>query len=76
MNLDDCIEPLFHALPQLSPREQIIVCYRFGLLTGNKKCTLASLGERFSVSRECIRQIEAAALKKLRQAILSELRTA
>ncbi|GIT67741.1 MAG: hypothetical protein Ct9H300mP25_12130 [Acidobacteriota bacterium] len=38
---------------------------RFGLNDGAEP-TLAELGEKFSLTRERIRQIEAAALRKLR----------
>ena len=39
---------------------------RFGLTDGAEP-TLAELGEKFSLTRERIRQIEAAALRKLRE---------
>ncbi len=43
---------------------------RFGLNDGAEP-TLAELGEKFSLTRERIRQIEAAALRKLRDPALS-----
>ena len=44
---------------------------RFGLNDGAEP-TLAELGEKFSLTRERIRQIEAAALRKLRDPELSK----
>ena len=49
----------------LSTREQNILKLRFGLDGGNEH-TLEEVGERFAVTRERIRQIEAKALRKLR----------
>lgn len=50
----------------LNSREQAVVRMRFGLDDGRPK-TLEEIGNRFSVTRERIRQIEARALMKLRQ---------
>merc|ERR1712125_213159 len=50
----------------LNSREQAVVRMRFGLDDGKPK-TLEEIGNRFSVTRERIRQIEARALQKLRQ---------
>ena len=50
----------------LSPREQDVIRLRFGLDDGRPK-TLEEIGNRFSVTRERIRQIESRALHKLRQ---------
>jgi len=50
----------------LSSREQAVIRMRFGLDDGSQK-TLQYIGERFSVSRERVRQIEKRALQKLRQ---------
>ncbi len=52
------------ALGKLSPREETVLRYRFGL--GGDEQTLEKIGERFNVTRERIRQIEAKALRKLR----------
>jgi len=54
------------ALATLSPREQEIVRLRYGLNDQEQAYTLQQLGERFRVTRERIRQIEARALQKLR----------
>ena len=50
----------------LNSREQAVIRMRFGLDDGKAK-TLEEIGNRFSVTRERIRQIEARALHKLRQ---------
>ena len=52
-------------LETLSPKEREVIRMRFGLTDGAEP-TLAELGEKFSLTRERIRQIEAAALRKLR----------
>jgi RNA polymerase primary sigma factor len=54
-------------LATLSPREQTIMRLRFGI-GGCEAETLAEIGARFSLTRERIRQIEAQALRKLREA--------
>ena len=51
----------------LKPREEQVIRMRYGLDDG-VGCTLEEVGQRFSVSRERIRQIEVQALRKLRQA--------
>ena len=53
-------------LETLSPKEREVIRMRFGLTDGAEP-TLAELGEKFSLTRERIRQIEAAALRKLRE---------
>lgn len=57
-------------LEKLSPKEREVIRMRFGLNDGAEP-TLAELGEKFSLTRERIRQIEAAALRKLRDPSLS-----
>ena len=52
------------ALNALSDREAEIIRLRFGL-AGNESQTLEEVGKRFGITRERVRQIEAAALKKL-----------
>ena len=52
-------------LKGLSPREREVIILRFGLETG-RPMTLEEVGRRFKVTRERIRQIETAALRKLR----------
>jgi len=53
------------SLSILSPREQAIVRLRFGI-DEDEVHTLADIGRRFGLSRERIRQLQAAALRKLR----------
>ena len=52
-------------LQGLNPREREVIILRFGLETGHP-LTLEEVGKRFNVTRERIRQIETAALRKLR----------
>ena len=52
-------------LASLTPREERIVRMRFGLGM-NSDHTLEEVGQKFSVTRERIRQIEAKALRKLK----------
>ena len=52
-------------LANLSPKEATIIELRYGL-HGNNPCTLEELGKIFGVTRERIRQIESAALRKMR----------
>jgi RNA polymerase primary sigma factor len=53
-------------LDSLSNRERLVLEQRFGLLDGTS-LTLDEIGRRFNVSGERIRQIEADALRKMRQ---------
>ncbi|HXK60386.1 MAG TPA: RNA polymerase sigma factor RpoD [Acidobacteriota bacterium] len=52
-------------LRTLTPREEQVIRMRFGIGDGSEH-TLEEVGQRFSVTRERIRQIEAKALRKLR----------
>ena len=52
-------------LKTLTPREEKIIKMRFGLYDGSEH-TLEEVGQAFDVTRERIRQIEAKALRKLR----------
>jgi len=52
-------------LKTLTPREEKIIRMRFGLEDGSEH-TLEQVGQKFAVTRERIRQIEAKALRKLR----------
>jgi RNA polymerase primary sigma factor len=53
------------ALAELTPREQHILCMRFGI-GATTDHTLEEIGKTLGVTRERIRQIEAKALNKLR----------
>ncbi|MFA5249176.1 MAG: sigma-70 family RNA polymerase sigma factor [Candidatus Paceibacterota bacterium] len=59
-------ERLDEILKELTPREQKILSMRFGLDDG-VVYTLEEVGQKFGVTRERIRQIEAKALEKIRQ---------
>lgn len=54
-------------LTTLTPREQLVIRLRFGIGHDEPR-TLEQVGQSLSVTRERIRQIEAKALKKLRNA--------
>jgi RNA polymerase primary sigma factor len=56
-------------LDRLTPREQHILRRRFGLDGDGEEVTLREIGEELGLSRERIRQLEAIALEKLRQAL-------
>lgn len=58
-------EQLLAVVDTLTPREQKVIRMRYGLDDGFPK-TLEQVGQEFNVTRERIRQIEAKALKKLR----------
>ncbi len=59
-------ERLEEILSELSEREREVIKLRFGLVDGYQR-TLEEVGQIFNVTRERIRQIEAKALRKLRQ---------
>jgi RNA polymerase primary sigma factor len=61
----DLKEQTAHVLRTLSPREESIIKMRFGLEDGSEH-TLEEVGQNFHLTRERIRQIEAKALRKLR----------
>ena len=64
-------ETVHGVLSQLTPREAKVLRMRFGIdLTTDH--TLEEVGKQFDVTRECIRQIEAKALRKLRHPSRSE----
>ncbi len=62
----DLREHLLEAVEQLPPREAEIVRHRFGLDSSRTE-TLEEIGIRFGVSRERIRQLEARALRQLKE---------
>lgn len=55
-------------LEVLDPREKKIISQRFGL-DGGKPKTLEDVGKDFGITRERIRQLQKAALAKLRRAL-------
>lgn len=58
-------EQLCEVLHTLTPREEHVLKLRFGLEDGRTR-TLEEVGQKFNITRERIRQIEAKALRKLR----------
>jgi RNA polymerase primary sigma factor len=72
INMKEKIESV---LKTLTPREEQIIKMRFGLGDGNEH-TLGECGQRYSVTRERIRQIEAKALRKLKHPLRSCMLTA
>ncbi len=62
-------------LGRMNPREKEILELRFGLKDGEVH-TLNEAAKRFRITRERVRQIESAALKKLRSLISQQDRTA
>ncbi len=65
-------EQLAGVLKTLTPREEKVLCLRYGLIDG-KMHTLEEVGDAFEVTRERIRQIEAKALRKLRHPSRSKI---
>jgi RNA polymerase primary sigma factor len=64
-------QQIAEVLNTLTEREAEVLKMRFGLFDGNEH-TLEEVGQRFCVTRERIRQIEAKALKKLKSSSQSE----
>ena len=58
-------------LGDLKERERQVIVLRFGLEDGHPR-TLEEVGKEFKVTRERIRQIEAKALRKLRNPVRSK----
>jgi RNA polymerase sigma factor (sigma-70 family) len=63
---------LNQVMSMLDDREREIIVHHYGLGDGRQSRTLAELGERFGVTKERVRQIEARAIKKLRRALSPE----
>jgi RNA polymerase primary sigma factor len=61
------IEELYRSLSALAPREERILCLRYGLDDGESR-TLEEVGKHLGFTRERVRQIERRALRKLRHA--------
>lgn len=58
-------EKIEEALKSLNEREAAVLKMRYGLGSGNEH-TLEEVGQKFRITRERVRQIEAKALRKLR----------
>jgi len=59
-------QDLFNLMADLSPQQQEVIALRFGLDDG-KELSLAKIGQRMSISRERVRQLEHQALALLRR---------
>jgi RNA polymerase nonessential primary-like sigma factor len=57
---------LYSLMADLSPQQQEVIALRFGLEDG-KELSLAKIGQRMSISRERVRQLEHQALAQLRR---------
>ena len=65
VNLQALLDDLFLVLTE---KESTVIKRRFAL-QGNSKQTLEKIGKHFKVTRERIRQIEAAAFKKIKAVV-------
>lgn len=59
-------QDLYNLMADLSPQQQEVIALRFGLNDGNE-LSLAKIGQRMSISRERVRQLEHQALAHLRR---------
>ncbi|MEL6495184.1 MAG: RNA polymerase sigma factor, RpoD/SigA family [Cyanobacteria bacterium J06623_7] len=59
-------QDLYSLMADLSPQQQEVIALRFGLDDG-KELSLAKIGQRMSISRERVRQLEHQALAHLRR---------
>jgi len=66
-------DSMFRHMESLEDRERAILKYRYGL-EGAEVETLESVGERFQITRERVRQIQNAAVDKLRNMMEDEAR--
>ena len=73
MDIDDLSirDTIYSVLNTLSERERKIIESRFGFTDGRQH-TLEEVGKEFNLTKERIRQLEASALKKLRNPVRSE----
>ena len=71
VEVDEFINEIESCLETLTPREQRVIKMRFGLGEYKNPMTLEEVARTQGVKRECIRQIEARALRKLRHPSLA-----
>ena len=65
-------EKIFDLLEVLNEREVKLIVYRFGLFN-NKVHTLEEIGKQMQITRERVRQLEKAAVAKMRKAMKHEM---
>lgn len=58
-------------LNKLSPRERVVLQYRFGIINGIPM-TLEEIGQKYNVTRERIRQIGKTGMEKLKRFMLRD----
>ncbi|KKR09802.1 MAG: RNA polymerase sigma factor [Parcubacteria group bacterium GW2011_GWA2_39_18] len=56
-------------IAQLPPRQRQVIVKRFGLHDG-RRCTLEEIGQEWGITRERVRQIEASAIKTLKESAM------
>ena len=64
-------ESVVARIKTLAPREQVVLNLRFGL-GGEPRQTLVEVSHVLGVSKECVRQIEAKAMRKLRASLIGD----
>jgi len=67
----DYIRICSSVLNDLPSRTNNIIERRFGLKEGKRE-TLESIGENYGITRERVRQIESAAMKKIREMMIQQ----
>jgi RNA polymerase primary sigma factor/RNA polymerase sigma factor len=72
MAANDRLAQVGKFLDRLDSREQTIIIRRYGLDHQQEPQTLKEVGSALGVTKERVRQIEAKALEKLREAALAE----
>lgn len=68
---EDLKTDILNVISTLKEREQQVVKMRYGL-EGDEKKTLEEIGNIYGVTKECIRQTELRALKKMRFSVLGQ----
>ena len=61
----DVVRLIEKALDDITPRQRKVLCLRFGIGV-TQEYTLEEIGTVFDVTRECIRQIEAKAIRRIK----------
>jgi RNA polymerase sigma factor (sigma-70 family) len=61
----DVVRLIEEALDDVTPRQKKVLCLRFGIGV-TQEYTLEEIGAVFGVTRECIRQIEAKAIRRIK----------